>query len=131
MKKEWTRVQWKKEADSWFSKYIRWRDKGKCYTCKNKNHPKKMQCGHFVPRQYISVRYDERNNHTQCYACNMLYGGQPDIYVLNLERDYGKRIVNELNSLRSKIERYMNYESIADKYKQLHEEQLKSVDKSG
>src|SRR3990167_2677458 len=117
MKKEWARARWKKEADFWFSKFIRWRDKGQCYTCKNKNDPKKMQCGHFVPRQYLSTRYSEVNNHCQCYVCNMLYGGQPDIYALNLQRDYGEDIIEKLNSLRSRVERYTDFEKIANEYK--------------
>ena len=57
--------------------------------------------------------------------------------------DYGKNLIKKnaflldvTEKIEAKIfelgaERYMNYESIADKYKQLHEEQLKSVDKSG
>ena len=119
-----TKAWWKKEADKWFSRFIRQRDKGQCYTCPHRNDPKKMQCGHFVPRQYTATRYDERNNHCQCYACNMFYGGQPDIYALNLERDYGKGIVEELNKLRTKIEVNMDYEGIAKRYKESVENSL-------
>lgn len=120
-----TRAWWKKNwADVWFSRFIRQRDKGQCYTCPNKNDPKNMQCGHFVPRQYSSTRYDERNNHCQCYACNMLYNGQPDIYALNLKRDYGDNIVSELNKLRSRLEIGMDYKAIGDKYKKLYEKLL-------
>lgn len=120
--KERTRASWKKEADMWFSRFIRQRDKGRCYTCPNSNDPKKMQCGHFVPRQYISTRYDEINNHCQCYACNMLYNGQPDIYAINLKRDYGNDIIEKLNALRSRIERYMDYEQISKDYKKKYED---------
>ena len=123
-KKDWTRARWKKEADMWFSRFIRQRDGGQCYTCPNRNDPKKMQNGHFVPRQYLSTRYDEVNNHCQCYACNMLYGGQPDTYALNLVRDYGEGIVEKLNSLRSRIERNTDFEGIANEYKEKYEELL-------
>lgn len=115
------RSWWKKRADEWFSKFIRWRDKGQCYTCKYKNDPKRLQCGHFVPRQYLATRYNEINNHAQCYACNMLFNGQPDIYAINLKRDFGNDIVEELNSLRSKIIVDMNYEEIAFIYKKKYE----------
>lgn len=118
LNKEKTRAWYKKNhADVWFSRYIRQRDKGQCYTCLNNNNPKKMQCGHFVPRQYSSTRYSEINNHCQCYACNMLYNGQPDIYAIRLKRDYGDDIVEKLNSLRSRIERDMDYKAIGDEYK--------------
>jgi len=93
----------KKELDAIFSKFIRQRDKGQCYTCPKKDEPKFMQNGHFVPRQYLAVRYSEINCHCQCYACNMLYNGQPSVYALNLQRDYGNAVVGQLEALRTKI----------------------------
>ena len=89
----------KKKLDVVFSKYIRVRDRNICFTCGYKRE-KGMQCGHFVPRQYNSTRYSELNNHAQCYVCNMLYGGQPDIYALKLEKKYGEGTVKKLNALR-------------------------------
>ncbi len=123
IKKEKTRAWYKKNwADVWFSRYIRLRGKGQCYTCKNFNaDPMKLQCGHFVPRQYSSTRYDETNCQSQCYACNMLYNGQPDVFALNLTRDFGNDIVKQLNSLRSRIEKDMNYEGIGNTYKKKFE----------
>lgn len=93
----------KKELDAIFSKFIRARDKGQCYTCPKKDDPKRMQNGHFVPRQYLSIRYSEINCHCQCYACNMLYNGQPSRYAINLQRDYGEGVVGQLEALRTKI----------------------------
>ncbi len=93
----------KKELDAVFSKFIRQRDGGQCYTCSKKDDPKYMQNGHFVPRQYLAVRYDERNCHCQCYACNMLYNGQPSLYAINLVRDYGVGIIKELEAKRHVI----------------------------
>lgn len=90
----------KKELDAVFSKYIRQRDKGQCFTCPKKDDPKRMQCGHFVPRQYLSVRYDERNCNCQCYACNMLYGGQGATYAIRLAQKYGQEVVEELEAQR-------------------------------
>jgi len=90
----------KKRLDAVFSKFIRHRDNGQCFTCPNKNHPKKMQNGHFVPRQYLAVRYDERNCNCQCYACNMLYGGQGATYAIRLAEKYGLDTVKELESKR-------------------------------
>ena len=106
----------KKEADAIFSKFIRERDKGQCYTCPNNQDPKKMQNGHFVPRQYLATRYDEVNNHCQCYACNMLYNGQPSVYALRLERDYGKGTVEMLESKRKTLIKNFDYEWIIKVY---------------
>jgi len=90
----------KKELDAIFSKYIRSRDNGQCYTCTKKDEPKYMQNGHFVPRQYLSVRYDEINCHCQCYACNMLYNGQPSRYAQRLRHDYGDDTIDKLEQKR-------------------------------
>lgn len=69
-----------------------------------------MQNGHFVPRQYLAVRYDEVNCHCQCYACNMLYNGQPSAYAARLERDYGKGTVEMLESKRKILVKDFPYE---------------------
>ena len=93
-------AKWKKELDSIFSKFIRQRDGGQCFTCSKKDEPKFMQCGHFVPRQYLAVRFDERNCNCQCYACNMLYNGQPSAYAIRLKAKYGEGIIEELEKAR-------------------------------
>lgn len=125
MKKEKTNAWYKKNwADVWFSRFIRQRDKGHCYTCSNINDPKKMQCGHFNPRQYLSTRYDEINNHCQCYACNMLYGGQPATYAKNLIRDFGQGIVEKLESQRWVPVIGMDFRKIGDEYKKKYEDLL-------
>lgn len=93
----------KKELDAVFSRFIRERDQGQCYTCLNKGEIKKMQNGHFIPRQYLSTRWDEVNNHCQCYACNMLYNGQPGAYAVRLEIDYGAGTVAGLEARRKDV----------------------------
>jgi len=95
-----TLSSWKKELDSVFSKYIRARDKHICYTCNLKMEPNRSQNGHFVPRQYLKTRWDEVNCHAQCYACNLLYNGQPSAYAIRLRKDYGDGVVELLESNR-------------------------------
>lgn len=124
-KKVKTAAKLKKELDAIFSKYIRQRDKGKCYTCPRKDEPKNMQAGHFVPRQYLAVRYDEVNVHCQCYACNMLYHGQPSSYAYRLERDYGKGTVEMLEGKRQLITKNFPYEEMMVIYKEKLEDLLK------
>lgn len=110
-------AKFKKELDAIFSKYIRWRDKGQCYTCPKKDDPKYMQNGHFVPRQYLSVRYSEINCHCQCYACNMLYNGQPSRYAQRLREEYGYEIINDLERKRQEITKDFPYEEKLAEYK--------------
>ena len=70
MKKEKTKTWYKKKLDSVFSRYIRekYEKDGKvpCYTCPHIGTVKTMQCGHFVPRQHMSTRWDEDNCRPQC-----------------------------------------------------------------
>jgi hypothetical protein len=106
----------RKKLDEVFSRYIRYRDEGQCYTCPHKDDPKRMQCGHFVPRQYLAVRYDEVNCHCQCYACNMLYNGQPSRFAMNLERDYGEGTVARLEAQRQVITKNFPYEALIEEY---------------
>lgn len=113
-----TKTQLKKILDKLFSEYIRRRDKGQCYTCKKQDEVKRMQCGHFIPRQYLATRYDEVNCHCQCYACNMLYNGQPGAFALRLDRDYGKGTVEMLEQLRQKTNIDFPYEYWIEVYKE-------------
>lgn len=109
----------KKNLDAVFSKFIRYRDKGQCYTCPHKDDPKRMQNGHFIPRQYLAVRWDEVNCHCQCYACNMLYNGQPGAYALRLEKDFGVGTVERLESKKREITKNIPYIELIDKYTHL------------
>jgi len=82
-----------------FSKFIRTRDclkttgvpdEGICITCEQRVPFKKLQAGHFIPRQYKTTRYDEKNNHAQCFACNMFMGGNVAIYGEKIKDLYGE-----------------------------------------
>lgn len=108
----------KKRADAIFSRYIRIRDNFTCYTCGRVMDLNSSQNGHFVPRQYLSLRYDEINCHCQCYACNMLYNGQPSAYAKRLEEDFGAGTVARLESKRKDLclWRESEYNQIIDKY---------------
>jgi len=82
-----------------FSEYIRKRDclqstktteAGECITCKKIIPYKKLQAGHYIPRQIRNVRYNEQNINAQCYACNMFYGGMIAEYGAQLDIKYGE-----------------------------------------
>jgi len=118
-----TKTQLRKIADKVFSEYIRRRDKGKCYTCPKQGDWKRMQCGHFIPRQYLPVRYDEVNCHCQCYACNMLYNGQPGAFASRLERDYGRGTVEMLEKARKEVVPNFPYEY----WLEVYQEKLKKL----
>ena len=93
----------KKEADSWFSLYIRlknsdWRGYTTCYTCGHVSHYKKgMQCGHFASRRFLNTRFDEENVRVQCMACNMFKKGNMNVYAEKLIEENGADFIAEIN----------------------------------
>lgn len=113
----------KKDLDKIFSQFIRQRGAShdgttSCYTCGLKRHWKELQCGHFVPRQYLATRYDEINCQPQCYACNMLYNGQPSAFAIRLKREFGDNIIDRLERDRRSIVKDFPYEAKIAEYKE-------------
>lgn len=92
----------KDKADNVFSKWIRKRDKNTCYTCgkvisEEKQQEGDSQCGHYEPRTHTSTRYNEKNCHCQDRYCNVFMDGNKTVYALNLVRQYGVDILEELH----------------------------------
>jgi len=87
--------QLKKKADKIFSLYIRKRD-GACFTCGNSEN---LQCGHYIPRDCLELRYDEKNCHAQCVGCNVFRKGNYTVYAMNLMRKYGDNILYDLDEI--------------------------------
>lgn len=92
-----------KKLDAVFSEYIRrkYADKNgivKCYTCNVKKFWKGegMQNGHFISRKSRILRWDERNARSQCYSCNCHFYGRQYIFAMNLNKEYGYNIAEEL-----------------------------------
>ena len=89
---------WKNKIDKVFHEYIRRRDADnntgycKCISCGKKVHFTETDAGHFIGRQHLSTRYDERNVHAQCRKCNRFEYGRIYEYSLTL----GKELSDEL-----------------------------------
>lgn len=66
---------------------------GRCVTC---GQWRKLEAGHFIPRQHLAVRWDERNVHGQCSYENRWQHGAQAEYYLALVRKYGQSVVDEL-----------------------------------
>lgn len=86
-----------KDAKLWkvFSEFIRLRDSDengivKCFTCNFTNTWNRFDCGHGIPRQHQSTRYDEKNNHSQCKKCNGFEEGEQYIYAKEVDKRYGE-----------------------------------------
>lgn len=80
--------------DDWFSKYIRARDTkpGYCYCCTCGKYLtfETAECGHFITRDKHAVRWDERNAHAQCTACNNHRKGEQAKHMVFVDRKHGK-----------------------------------------
>lgn len=92
-----TRSYYVKELDRVFSIYIRRRDDGKgCITCGVVKPWQEMQNGHYESRGKLPTRWDERNCHSQCMACNLFKKGNYTMYAIEMLRLYGDGILYEL-----------------------------------
>jgi len=116
----------KQKADKWFSIFIRLRDADenglcRCITCPRIAEPKKMDCGHFIKRQYLTTRYNERNCHAQCKHCNAFEQGKNEVYAREISKRYGEQTLNLLYVEKTKMKRMTrwDYEQIAEVYKTL------------
>ena len=91
----------KKDLDTIFSIFIRTRDSdengiGKCITCGAFRHWKKADCGHYVKRQFLATRCEEKNCALQCKPCNKWLQGADEKFAIALDLKYGKGTVKML-----------------------------------
>jgi hypothetical protein len=118
-----------KLADAQFSLYIRVLNADEegyclCFTCGKKlpwRGSGSLHAGHFIGREHIPTRYDERNVKPQCDTCNTYHEGEHGAFALNLTKIYGEKVIEELvlksNGHADLIAQ--DYLDIRDKYKEL------------
>jgi len=87
-----------------------WEGYNSCFTCGIKKYWKELQCGHFVPRRYMSLRWDEINCQAQCHECNVTKEGNLVKFAENLKIKFGKDIVDLLNVRKQKTVKYSDPE---------------------
>lgn len=72
-----------------------------CITCDRIFAAYSMDCGHYVSRRFMVLRYDERNTHLQCIDCNRFQQGNIDVYTIKMIRMYGPEILDEFAKMRN------------------------------
>ena len=116
-----------KKLDAIFSEYIRrkYADKNgivKCYTCNKKAYWKGegMQNGHFISRKSRILRWKDSNCRPQCYSCNCHFYGRQYVFALNLNKEYGYNIAEELLIESKKIIKQSDQDllDLIDEYKE-------------
>lgn len=84
----------KNRLDRIFSIYVRLRDTdsqgyGSCISCNRYIHYSDSDAGHFVSRDRMTTRWNEKNVHLQCRNCNRFRSGEQYSQSLNIQRRYG------------------------------------------
>ena len=99
-----------RKADAAFSLFIRTRDaqpyKGeffKCISCGRILPIQKADCGHYINRRFIALRFSEMNCHAQCSACNRFIEGNATGYRQGLLEKIGEEKVRLLESQKNNV----------------------------
>lgn len=86
--------------DRVFSRYVRLRDclggTGRCISCGRPITVSKCDAGHFIPRAHTATRWNIRNVHAQCRACNRMKDGNAAGYRRGLVERYGPEVIEQL-----------------------------------
>ena len=103
----------KLQAWTLFSQWIRLRDADKqghvsCVTCGKRGYWEKdgMQAGHFIAGRTLSILFDFRNCHVQCYGCNVGRNGAYVEYFIYMEDRYGRPVIDELRRKKWESKKY-------------------------
>lgn len=83
-----------KRLDTIFSKFIRLRDTndegyGKCISSGKFVHYNDADAGHFMSREHMATRWNEKNVHLQSRGDNRFKQGKQFSQALNIDRKYG------------------------------------------
>lgn len=94
--------------DKVFSEYIRLRDvrmdgQFVCISCADTFSYEFADCGHYISREHMSVRFSEENCNAQCITCNRHRHGNIEGYRRGLTRKYGESVVLSLESAKYQI----------------------------
>lgn len=114
----------KNKLDRVFSEFIRLRDAGsngfiRCFCCGKMLHWKKSENMHFIPRQHMSLRFNEINCNAGCTYCNHFMNGNIEAYTLNLQKVHGNDILERLMLIKNTPSKMGDFEAnvLIDHYK--------------
>lgn len=106
-----------KNADDAFSLFIRTRDSQqyggtafRCISCGEIKPIYQADCGHYVNRQHMSLRFSEMNCHAQCCHCNRFMEGNIQNYRKGLIKKFGEAKVLLLEAQQNITHKISNFE---------------------
>jgi 5-methylcytosine-specific restriction endonuclease McrA len=94
------------QLDILTSRIVRGRDR-KCVTCGTSRN---LQCSHFYSRRYLATRFDLRNCHAMCVACNRRHNEDSSAYMEFMKERYGPAVIEELNELKKSFRKVTDEE---------------------
>lgn len=111
----------KKEADKWFSRYVRYRDGrringewySQCITSGEWIPFNKVQAGHFMSRRYNNTRFEEENVNAQSFRDNVLFYGEQYKYALAVDAKYGEGTAKKLADM-AKLSKKFTVQELED-----------------
>lgn len=118
------KVNLKTKLDKEFAMYIRLRDAlpggaFRCISCGRVLPFDQSDCGHYINRQHMSLRFSEKNCNAQCRSCNRFDEGNIQGYRRGLITKYGEPTVLMLEATKydtNKISDF-EYKTMIEQYK--------------
>lgn len=104
-----------RKLDDAFAEYVKLRDADEngivtCITCGDKHHWTEVDCGHYLLRGNMSVRWELKNCHGQCRLCNSTHDGRADIHGEAIDRKYGPGTTDKLEKQGREERHFSEYE---------------------
>lgn len=106
-----------RKADEAFSLFIRTRDSQnyegkafKCISCQRVLSIDQADCGHYVNRSHMSLRFNESNCSAQCRFCNRFQEGNIQDYRKGLIQKIGLQKVELLEAAKNVTNKISNFE---------------------
>ena len=96
----------------------------RCISCGQFKRIEQADCGHFHSRKHMATRFDERNAHAECRACNRFSADHLIKYQENLIRLIGEEEFDRLNIRAKSVKQWSEtdlkelakyYKALADK----------------
>lgn len=119
MKKKKPLAKLKKDLWRQFTKFIKKRDKGICFTCGTKAYGKNYHGGHFIKKSIggLLLYFHEDNVHGQCARCNLWLDGDQYTYGIKLGKETVDRLLKLLPKSKKTVWDRAMYEKMIEFYK--------------
>lgn len=130
--------QLRDKLDRVFSMYIRLRDSKefggeyfRCISCGRVLPFAQADCGHYISRTNMALRFSEDNCSAQCRSCNRFKDGNILEYRQGLARKIGEKRVELLEARKHETKKWSNWEleQLIEYYSKETERLKKAVDK--